>query len=366
MYLASLTLINFKNYSEASLQFSRGVNCFTGNNGSGKTNLIDAIYYLSFTKSYFTASDTQNIRHNEQMFVLQGTFVLNENKEEIFCGVKSGSKKQIKRNNQEYERFSDHIGLLPVVMLAPVDHILITEGSDERRRFIDSIISQVNHTYLDNLISYNKALTQRNAYLKQVSGRAVDLTMLEVWDEQLINLGNAIHTVRKEFMEQFIPLFNKSYAFLSQQAEDVSMEYQSQLTSGDFSNLLKLALEKDLSFQFTTTGIHKDYLVFKLGEHPLKRIASQGQQKTFLTSLKLAQFDYLYQHKKTKPILLLDDIFDKLDDYRVKRLMQLVSQHTFGQIFITDTHPQRLQQIFDEIKEPLKLFKVEKGEVLPA
>jgi DNA replication and repair protein RecF len=366
VYLASLTLINFKNYSEASLQLSPGVNCFTGNNGSGKTNLIDAIYYLSFTKSYFTPSDTQNIKHNEQMFVIQGTFVLNENKEEIFCGVKSGSKKQIKRNNQEYERFSDHIGLLPVVMVAPVDQILITEGSDERRRFIDSIISQVNKTYLDNLINYNKVLAQRNAYLKQVAGRLVDFAMLEVWDEQLIEFGNAIHSVRKDFMKEFIPLFNKSYIFLSQQAEEVSIEYQSQLNADNFSNLMKQSLEKDLSFQFTTTGIHKDDLIFKLGDYPLKRIASQGQQKTYLTSLKLAQFDYLHQHKSIKPILLLDDIFDKLDDYRVKRLMQLVSKHTFGQIFITDTHPQRLRQIFEEINEPLQLFAVDKGEVTVA
>lgn len=365
MYLASLTLINFKNYSEASLQFSPGVNCFTGNNGSGKTNLIDAIYYLSFTKSYFTASDTQNIRHNEQMFVIQGTFVLNENKEEIFCGIKTGNKKQIKRNNQEYERLSDHIGLLPVVIVAPVDHILITEGSDERRRFMDSIISQVNKVYLDNLINYNKVLAQRNAYLKQVSGRFVDPAMLEVWNEQLVEYGNVIHQARETFMEQFIPLFNKMYSFLSQQAEEVSIEYQSQLAQNDFSTLIKQSLEKDLAFQFTTVGTHKDDLIFKLGDYPLKRIASQGQQKTFLTSLKLAQFDYLYQFKKTKPILLLDDIFDKLDEYRVKRLMQLVSRHSLGQIFISDTHPQRLQEIFDDINEPLKLFTVNNGEVTP-
>ncbi len=362
MHLASLTLINFKNYQEASLHFSKGVNCFTGNNGSGKTNIIDAVYYLSFTKSYFNTSDTQNIRHGEHMFVIQGKFLLNGNEEEIFCGIKAGTKKQIKRNTKEYSRLSDHIGLFPVVMVAPVDHLLITEGSEERRKFLDSIISQVHKNYLDDLIAYNRILSQRNAFLKQTYAKPFDQAMLDVWDEQLVPLGIKIQQCRHEFLEEYLVLFQKTYRFLSNDDEAVSITYQTQLHD-DFKNLLKESLQKDLAMQFTTAGIHKDDLIFKLGDQLLKRIASQGQQKTFLVALKIAQFEYLFHHKKTKPILLLDDIFDKLDEHRVQRLMHLVSHHTFGQLFISDTHPERLKAIFEKINVPVKNFSVSRGEV---
>ncbi|HMR45331.1 MAG TPA: DNA replication/repair protein RecF [Bacteroidia bacterium] len=363
MYLSHLSLVNFKNYTEAQLNFSSGVNCITGTNGSGKTNIIDAIYYLSFTKSYFNISDTQNIQHGESLFVIQGKFSDNEKEEHVFCGVKTGFKKQFKRGGEEYERLSDHIGLFPVVMVAPVDHILITEGSDERRKFIDSIISQVDKIYLENLISYNKTLTHRNSYLKQLHGRIPDTSMMEVWDEQLVKYGCAIESERRKFIAEFIQLFNETYYYLADHAEEVSINYQTQLEQDDFGTQLKSSLQKDIALQHTSTGIHKDELVFKLGKYPLKRIASQGQQKTFLMAIKIAQFEYLFRHKKTKPILLLDDIFDKLDDFRAKRLMELVSRHTFGQIFITDTHPERLKKIFDDIKISIRLFEVNKGTV---
>lgn len=363
MYLSNLSLVNFKNYTEAQLNFSSGVNCITGSNGSGKTNIIDAVYYLSFTKSYFNTSDTQNIQHGESLFVIQGKFINNEKEEHVFCGVKTGFKKQVKRGGEEYERLSDHIGLFPAVMVAPVDHILITEGSDERRKFIDSIISQVDKTYLENLISYNKTLTHRNSYLKQLHGRMPDTSMMEVWDEQLVKYGCAIERERRKFIAEFIQLFNETYNYLADHAEEVSINYQTQLEQDDFRTQLKSSLQKDIALQHTSTGIHKDELVFKLGKYPLKRIASQGQQKTFLLAIKIAQFEYLFRHKKTKPILLLDDIFDKLDDYRAKRLMALVSRHTFGQIFITDTHPERLKKIFDDINISIRLFEVNKGTV---
>jgi DNA replication and repair protein RecF len=363
VYLSHLSLVNFKNYTEAQLNFSSGVNCITGTNGSGKTNIIDAVYYLSFTKSYFNISDTQNIQHGESLFVIQGKFSDNEKEEHVFCGVKTGFKKQVKRGGEEYERLSDHIGLFPVVMVAPVDHILITEGSDERRKFIDSVISQVDKAYLENLISYNKTLTHRNSYLKQLHGRMPDTSMMEVWDEQLVKYGCAIESERRKFIAEFIQLFNETYNYLADHAEEVSINYQTQLEQDDFSTQLKSSLQKDIALQHTSTGIHKDELIFKLEKYPLKRIASQGQQKTFLMAIKIAQFEYLFRHKKTKPILLLDDIFDKLDDFRAKRLMELVSRHTFGQIFITDTHPERLKKIFDDIKISIRLFEVNKGTV---
>ena len=363
MYLSHLSLVNFKNYTEAQLNFSSGVNCITGTNGSGKTNIIDAVYYLSFTKSYFNISDTQNIQHGESLFVIQGKFSDNEKEEHVFCGVKTGFKKQVKRGGEEYERLSDHIGLFPVVMVAPVDHILITEGSDERRKFIDSVISQVDKAYLENLISYNKTLTHRNSYLKQLHGRMPDTSMMEVWDEQLVKYGCAIESERRKFIAEFIQLFNETYNYLADHAEEVSINYQTQLEQDDFSTQLKSSLQKDIALQHTSTGIHKDEFIFKLEKYPLKRIASQGQQKTFLMAIKIAQFEYLFRHKKTKPILLLDDIFDKLDDFRAKRLMELVSRHTFGQIFITDTHPERLKKIFDDIKISIRLFEVNKGTV---
>lgn len=364
MHLSSLSLINFKNYPEATLQFSKSVNCFTGNNGSGKTNLLDAIYYLGLTKSYFNNIDSQLIKHNEQMFVLQGDFSNGELEEKIFCGLKQNQKKQFKRNQKDYQRLSDHIGLLPVVMISPVDHSLITEGSEERRKFIDSIISQTDKNYLEDLISYNKLLAHRNALLKQLSKEnTTDFTTLEIWNEQLAPVGERIFAKRKSFLEEFIPVFNHYYNFLSSNNESVGISYLSNLHDAKMLTLLTDNIRKDLILEYTTKGIHKDDLDFVIESHAVKKVGSQGQQKTFLIALKLAQFGFLSNLKNIKPILLLDDIFDKLDDSRVTKLMELVSKETFGQIFITDTHADRLREIFNSINFPVKLFNVVNGNV---
>jgi DNA replication and repair protein RecF len=364
MHLRHLSLINFKNYASADLDFSAGANAFVGDNGSGKTNLLDAIHYLSLCKSYFNPADNQNILHGSDFMLLQGTYELNGEEEQIHCGLKRNQRKVFKRNNKEYERLADHIGLLPVVMISPIDSMLITEGSEDRRKFIDSIISQYDKRYLDDLISYNKAIAHRNALLKQFSqSRSFDRTSLEIWDEQLVPLAEKIFIKRHEFIARFSPIFMKHYNFISNDMEQVSVVYESHLESGNFSATLRDALEKDRIMNYTTVGIHKDDLVFTLGDYPAKRFASQGQQKSFLISLKLAQFQFIKEIKGVKPILLLDDIFDKLDDSRVKRLMELVSHDNFGQLFISDAHPDRVAKIFDDIGMGIRVFEVEGGNV---
>jgi len=365
MYLKQISLVNFKNYSEASLSFDPGVNFFTGDNGEGKTNLLDAIHYLSLCKSYFNPIESQNIQHEQDFFMIQGTFDLDGNEENIYCGLKRNQKKVFKRNKKEYDRLADHIGLLPVVVISPTDTNLITEGSEERRKFIDSIIAQFDRTYLEDLIAYNRVVSQRNALLKLFfKTRRFDAASLEIWDAQMIPLARSIHEKRKAFISEFIPIFGKYYRFLSSEKEQVDIRYQSDLGEGDFWNTLKDCLEKDRMMQYSTAGIHKDDLVFTIGGYPVKRFASQGQQKSFLISLKLAQFDFIKEIKKEKPILLLDDIFDKLDDHRVRKLMELVSHHNFGQIFITDTHPERIQSIFKEISVPVKTFTIKTANVV--
>lgn len=364
MHLKSLSLLNFKNYEEANLAFSNEVNCFVGNNGEGKTNLLDAIHYLSFCKSYFNPIDSQNIRFEQDFFMLRGGFENGDKEDVISCALKRGQKKQVKRNKKEYQRLADHIGLFPVVMITPNDSELITEGSEIRRKFIDSIISQYDRGYLENLISYNKALSQRNALLKRFyEGRYFEADTLEVWDLQLVELGKRIHTGRKEFLANFIPLFQDYFAFISQGKDEVTLNYKSHLNDADFGDVLKDAQQKDRAVQYTTVGIHKDDLLFQISGHPIKKFGSQGQQKSYLIALKLAQFDCIKQVKESHPILLLDDIFDKLDKSRVKRLMELVSDHKFGQIFITDTNRERVPDLFEEIEVEFKLFTIENGAV---
>jgi DNA replication and repair protein RecF len=364
MYLRRLSLINFKNYAEATLAFSPGANAFVGNNGSGKTNLLDAIHYLSLCKSYFNPADNQNIRHGAEFLLVQGTYELNGTEEHIHCGLKRNQRKVFKRNNKEYERLADHIGLLPVVMISPVDSMLITEGSEERRKFIDSIISQYDKAYLDDLISYNKIVAHRNALLKQFAqSRSFDRTSLEIWDEQLIPLADKIFVKRHEFISRFSPIFRQHYHFITDGREEVSVIYESHLEKGNFSATLEAALDKDRMMQYTTAGIHKDDLEFTSGGFPVKRFASQGQQKSFLIALKLAQFEFIKEIKGVKPILLLDDIFDKLDDLRVTRLMELVSRESFGQLFISDAHPERVKKIFEGIGLDIRMFEIEGGAV---
>jgi len=363
MYLKKINIFNFKNYSDASVQLESGVNALLGGNGAGKTNLLDAIHYLSMCKSYFNPVDSQNIRFGEEQCVISGSFSKDGVEENIYCGLKKNQRKIFKKNQKEYDRLADHIGFLPVVMISPVDTVLITEGSEERRKFIDSIISQSDSLYLDDLINYNRVLSQRNAWLKQAAqGKYQDEDTLLIWDEQLIQLGSKIHRVRDRFVGELLPFFRKHYAYISNGKEKIDIQYDSQLSKGDLRNLLNEARSRDMIMQFTTVGIHKDDLNFLINEVPVKRYASQGQQKSFLIAVKLAQLDFISSKCKVSPLLLLDDIMDKLDEQRVSRLMQLVCQG-YGQIIITDSHHERLPAIFSDLGIDLPSFRVENGSV---
>ena len=364
MYLQQLSVINFKNYEEAGLTFSEGVNVFTGNNGAGKTNLLDAVHYLSLCKSYFNPIDSQQIKQGADFFIITGSFNKNGQQESVACSVKRNQKKQFKHNKKDYQRLADHIGSFPLVMVSPYDISIIIEGSEERRKFIDNVISQTDNRYLDELITYNKVLTNRNSLLKLIAdtGR-YDPNLMEVLDEQLTISGNRIFEKRKVFMESFTEIFNKHYRFLSDDAEQVELIYESQLLQDDFTTLLKKNIEKDRALERTIAGIHKDDLLFAIHGMPMKKFGSQGQQKSFLIALKLAQYSFLNKQNGFKPILLLDDIFDKLDDQRVTKLMQMISNHDFGQVFITDTNINRVKNIFNSIGVEIKLFAVKGGEI---
>jgi len=349
---------------DADLSFSRTVNVFVGHNGAGKTNMLDAIHYLCLCKSYFNPIDSQQIMANTDLFLVQGDFDRQDKNEKISCGVKRNQKKQFKRNKKEYDKLADHIGLFPLVMISPYDTNIVTEGSEERRRFVDNVISQTDTHYLDELILYNRHLQNRNALLKQISvTRSYDPALLEILNDQLVVSGERIFTKRKQFMQAFIPLFDQYYHYLTGGGEKVGLEYQSQLGSADFGRMLLQSAEKDKLLERTTVGIHKDELVFTLSGMQLKKFGSQGQQKSFLIALKLAQYAYLQQHKGFKPLLLLDDIFDKLDDLRVHKLMEMVSHHDFGQIFITDTGRERVEALFNRINVPVALFEVHNGTI---
>ena len=367
MFLQNLPLINFKNYDIVETQFSQRINCFIGNNGVGKTNILDSIFYLSFCKSCFNFSDSSNIKHKRDFFVIQGTYNKNEKLEKIYCGVKLNQKKQFKRNDKEYSRLSEHIGVIPLVIISPMDSNLIVGGSDERRRFVDTVISQFDINYLRNLIKYNKALTQRNAFLKSISQKPnFDSDSIEIWNEQLVFYGEKIHEKRVDFINRLIPLFQKYYDIISENSEIVDLEYSSQLNDSGLEKLLIESLEKDKILQYTTKGTHKDDLVFKLKNFPLKRNGSQGQQKTFIVALKLAQYDFMKMTNDYKPILLLDDIFDKFDAKRVKQIVKLLSGNNFGQIFISDTSQDRLHKILSEIDIENIIFNIENGIITQA
>ncbi|MFD2553321.1 DNA replication/repair protein RecF [Sphingobacterium tabacisoli] len=365
MWLKQLSLLNFKNYAESTLTFLPEVNAFTGDNGAGKTNLLDAIHYLSLCKSYFNPIDSQHIKKGEEWFMVQGEFERDERTEAISCSLKRNQKKQFKRNKKDYPRLADHIGQFPLVMISPNDSEIITEGSEERRRFVDNVISQTDNRYLDTLIAYNKILLQRNMLLKSIKERGVfDVGLLEVLNMQLVEVGERIYMRRKQFMTDFTLAFQRHYTYLTDQAEEVSLVYESPLHQNDFLTLLNTCLDKDRVLERTTQGIHKDDLLFTIhGEMPLKKFGSQGQQKSFLIALKLAQYTFLQEQKQFRPLLLLDDIFDKLDDRRTKKLMKMVSDDEFGQIFITDTDAERIREIFDEIAQPIRIFDIEGGEV---
>ena len=363
MYLRQLSLINFKNYSEKELDFCNKINCFVGNNGVGKTNLLDAIYYLSFCKSYFNPIDSQNIFHDEEFFMIQGVYSNSEdpeNTDEIYCAQKRNHRKVFKINKKEYERLADHIGLFPLVMISPSDNDLIYNGSEFRRKFIDSAISQFDKAYLDNLLNYNKVVSQRNALLKKFAEtKSFDKASIEIWDEQMIKYGQKIFDKRVHFLKEFLPIFQNYYNHISNSKEIVTITYESQLNDSTFEELLIKSINKDRILNYSTVGPHKDDLVFKIDEFPAKKFGSQGQQKSFIIALKLAQFDYIKSLKGYKPLLLFDDIFDKLDHLRVEQLMKLVSENSFGQVFITDTQEERIQGVFEKIKTDCKIFHLE-------
>lgn len=364
MYLAKLSVLNFKNHEDTAVELSHNINCFVGDNGSGKTNLLDAIHYLSFTKSYFNSQDGMNILHEQPFLSVEGRFDKDGQEEVVHCGIKRGSKKVVKRNKKAYDRLADHIGVFPLVMVSPTDTNLILEGSEARRKYMDSVIAQFDRAYLEELIQYNKLLLQRNALLKSMAKAArFDEFSLSLYDEQMGPIAQSIFEKRQKFLEQLLPIFKQYYKNIAAQEEEVEVLYKSALSEGSLEELLKQNREKDRILQYSSVGIHKDDFLFQLGDYPIKKLGSQGQQKTFLLALKLAQFDFMQESLGYKPMLLLDDIFDKLDDKRVEQLMTLVDQHHFGQIFITDTHPERSVEIFNKIAADFKVFHIKDGKV---
>ncbi len=361
MILERLYILNYKNIEETDLTFSPNVNCFIGQNGMGKTNVLDAIYYLSFCKSSNNPIDSQVIRHDQEFSVIQGFYQTDEGtSEEIYCGLKHRQKKRFRRNKKEYTRLADHIGFIPLVMVTPSDSDLINGGSEERRRFMDVVISQYDRSYLDALIRYNKALAQRNALLK--CDDPVDGELFSIWEEMMANEGELIHEKRLAFIQEFIPIFQNYYSYISQERETVDLSYESHAAQGNLLEVLKANREKDRIMGFSLKGVHRDDLVMKLSSYPIKKEASQGQNKTYLVALKLSQFDFLKRTgSQTTPLLLLDDIFDKLDTSRVERIVELVAGDKFGQIFVTDTNRDHLDKILKRLRKDYKIFHVENG-----
>ena len=359
MFLKELSLTNYKNFESLKFSFDTKIICFVGLNGVGKTNILDSIYHLSYTKSYFNPIPSQNIKHGETFFFISGRYVINDKEENILVSLKKGDKKIIKRNNKLYKKFSDHIGKIPLVLISPDDRNLIIEGSETRRKFIDGIISQTDKEYLNNLIDYNKTLKQRNALLKMFYDNSESIRKtIDIYDRQLSSDAQKIYDKRREFLNEFIPIFKSRYKELSNDKENVEIKHSSDISPDqNLYKLLKNSLEKDLRFQYTTKGIHKDDLNLSLDNFPIKKYGSQGQQKTFLIAMKLAQFDYLSK-LDSKPILLLDDIFDKLDDSRVKQIINLVNQEKFNQIFISDTNKTRSENIIKKVNKSYKIFEI--------
>ena len=359
MLLRQLSLINYKNFESKELTFDAKINCIVGDNGIGKTNILDAIYHLSFGKSYFNPVSSQNIRHGSDFFVIDGTFEKEGREEKIVCSLKKNNKKIIKRNGKAYERFADHIGLLPLVIISPADRDLIIEGSETRRKFIDGVISQSDKSYLQNLIKYNKVVSQRNALLKYfAANRTFNNDTLAVYNEQMHTYGSEIYKKRTSFLEAFIPIFQEQYKSITGNSEDVSLSYESKLKDYDLLMLLNKNLDKDRALQYTSVGIHKDDLSFEISQYPIKKFGSQGQQKSYLIALKFAQFHFMKSQSGTTPILILDDIFDKLDEHRVSHIITLVNNENFGQIFISDTHADRTESIVKKIHQSYKIFKL--------
>lgn len=361
MILKSLSILNYKNIPESDLKFSDNVNCFIGQNGEGKTNLLDSIYFLSFCKSHVNPVDSQCVSHGQEFFVIQGKYMTESGDDlEVYCGLKKGIKKSFKKDKKEYKRLSDHIGLIPLVIVSPSDQELILGGSEERRKFMDLVISQYDKLYLNTLVKYQKALQQRNALLKMEEN--VDLDMLSLWEEVMAETGERIYQCRKSFVEEFIPVFQEFYQKISQDKEKVRLTYTSHGDRGPLLDTIRRGRDKDLIMGYSLHGVHKDDLLMEIGDYAIKREGSQGQNKSYLIALKLAQFDFLKRTgNHSTPLLLLDDIFDKLDSNRVEQIVRLVSGNNFGQIFITDTNRDHLDSILRNLGKEHALFHVEKG-----
>ena len=363
MVLQKISILNYKNIREAELEFSANINCFVGHNGEGKTNLLDAIYYLSFCKSAFSSMDSQVICHDADFFAIEGSYV-DENGESnvVYAGMKRGTKKHIKRNKKEYKRFSQHIGLVPLVFVSPSDTLLIEGGSEERRRLMDIVISQYDYSYIEALTRYNRALQQRNAMLKQDD--EPDMTLMEVLEEEMSCQGEIVYGKRMKFVEELIPVFQDVYNHIAEHKETVSLRYLSHCQRGPLLDVIRRDRHKDRAVGYSLHGVHRDDLEMMLGDYMMKREGSQGQNKTFVIALKLAQFNFLKRTvSRTTPLLLLDDIFDKLDSGRVEQIVKLVSGDSYGQIFITDTNRDHLDKILQHSVSDYKLFYVSNGEV---
>lgn len=361
MILDRLSILNYKNITEAELSFSPKVNCFIGQNGEGKTNLLDAIFFLSFCRSSVNPVDSQCIQHDKEFFVLQGNYRMDGgDMENLYCGLKRGRKKSFKRNKKEYQRLSDHIGLIPLVLVSPSDSDLISGGSEDRRRFMDLVISQYNKEYMVCLMKYQQALQQRNTLLKMEE--EPDSDVLSLWEEMMAQTGEIIYRCRRDFIQEFTPIFQSYYQEIAQNKEEVALCYVSHGDRGPLLPTIQNGRAKDRIMGYSLHGVHKDDLEMRLGEYPIKREGSQGQNKTFLIALKLAQFSFLKRaSQKETPLLLLDDIFDKLDSTRVEQIVRLVAGNNFGQIFITDTNRDHLDHILSQMGQDYTLFEVENG-----
>lgn len=362
MYLETLRLINFKNYKNIVFNFNQEINCLVGENGVGKTNALDAIYYLSLTKSFFNISDSQLILHKESFFSISGNFHKNDSTYNVKCMAQLNNRKSISIDGNNYDKIKDHIGVFPVVLISPYDTDIIRGTSENRRKFIDSVISQLDKAYLDNLIKYNHALKQRNAVLRQSEEKSdLDLDLIYPFDQILVKTGIIIHKTRKKFIARLIPLLKRLYNDISDHKESIDIIYQSDLNENDFEKLLNESHTRDVLAGRTTRGIHKDDYRLELDSFPMKRYASQGQQKSLIVSLKIAQFEILREENGYKPIILMDDVFDKLDDHRIEKIMNLVAGHTFGQIFITDARPERTLSIFESIQSDIYIYHIHDG-----
>jgi DNA replication and repair protein RecF len=364
LHLQQLILTNFRNYTYQILEFSPGLNLVTGLNGMGKTNLLDAIYYLCMGKSYLTANDRQVVRQDEPYFRLEGQFLKGNQREKFVAKVIPGKEKTLEHSAIAYDKIADHVGALPVVFLAPDDTSLAMDGSEERRRFLDNTLCQLDRVYLENLVRYNRVLSNRNALLKQFSEKNdFNPTLLEAYNQQLLEPAALVLAKRTAFVQEFQPVFNLFYQTICSGVESVDCQYKSQLLHQDFASLLEINVERDRILQRTTTGIHKDDLEFELDGKLLKRFASQGQLKSFVLAMKLAQFECLRQHKQEIPLLLLDDLFDKLDDLRIASLIKLLSGSEFGQLFISDAHPERADAIAKHYQGDSRRIVIDHGEV---